>query len=44
MLQEQLDAFVIEDVAVLHAVCPQPDGVLDRFGLVAWAITLNSRR
>jgi hypothetical protein len=33
MFQEQLDAFVIEDVTVLHAVCPQPDGVLDRFGV-----------
>ena len=31
MFQEELDAFVIEDVTVLHAVCPQPDGVLDRF-------------
>ena len=27
------DAFVIQDVTVLHAVCSQPDRVLDRFGV-----------
>ena len=33
VLQEQLDALVVEDVAMLDAVCPQPDRVLHRLGI-----------